>query len=109
MFSPVTVGILHLPAAIGITLFLGVFRKELTILMLASALGTTDIISVLSKGQILTFTTFILLYIPCIASITTLWKEGGWKVALLSAIMGLMIAIIFAGGVYIFTTHFFYY
>lgn len=105
ILSPITVHILHLPAAIGITLFLGVFRKELTILMLASALGTTDIISVLSKGQILTFTTFILLYIPCIASITTLWKEGGWKVALLSAIMGLIIAIIFAGGVSIFTMH----
>jgi ferrous iron transport protein B len=96
-FRPLTVHILGLPVAVGITLFLGVFRKELALLMLAAALGTSDIGAVLSKGQILVLTTFIVLYIPCIASITTLWKEGGWKTATASALLSFTVAVVAAG------------
>ena len=99
--KPLTVGILGLPVAVGITLFLGVFRKELALLMLITALGTSNIGAVLSKGQILTLTVFIVLYIPCIASITTLWKEGGWRTALTSAMMSFTVAIIVAGFVHV--------
>jgi len=37
------------------------------------------------------------LYIPCIATISTLWKEGGWKVALLSIALNTSIALAVAG------------
>ena len=95
--KPLTVSVLGLPVVVGITLFLGIFRKELALLMLATALGTSNIGAVLSKGQIIVLTVFIILYIPCIASLTTLWKEGGWKTAFTSALLSFTVAIIVAG------------
>src|SRR5208337_2634025 len=87
VLSPITSGILNLPDQTGITLFLGIFRKELTLLMLNQALHTSDVSSVLSHGQILVLVVFTVLYIPCVATISTLWKEGGWKIALYSMLL----------------------
>ena len=97
--SPVTSGILKLPDVTGITLFLGIFRKELTLLMLSQAFGGADISTILSKGQILVLVVFTVLYIPCIATISTLWKEGGWKVALYSIALNTTVALVIAGGI----------
>jgi ferrous iron transport protein B len=44
-------------------------------LMLFQALGTSDVSSVLSSGQILTFTIFVVFYIPCAATIGVLYKQ----------------------------------
>ena len=74
ILAPITTGILNLPDATGITLFLGIFRKELTLLMLNQALGTGDVATILSSAQILVLVVFTVLYIPCIATISTLWK-----------------------------------
>lgn len=98
LLSPVTTAILNLPESTGITLFLGIFRKELTLLMLNQALGSSDIATILTAGQILVLVVFTVLYIPCIATISTLWKEGGWKVALYSMALNTSIAILIAGG-----------
>lgn len=68
---------LGLPASLGVTLIFGVFRKELTLIMLFQALGTTDVASVLSPGQMMTFTLFVLFYIPCVATIAVLIRELG--------------------------------
>ena len=99
LFSPVTEIILRLPSELGITLFLGIFRKELTLIMLNSALDTADVSLVLSPEQILVLVVFTVLYIPCIATITTLWKEGGAKVALLSIVLNTSVALAVAGAV----------
>ncbi|HRR20900.1 MAG TPA: ferrous iron transport protein B [Desulfomonilia bacterium] len=99
LFSPVTEIILQLPSELGITLFLGIFRKELTLIMLNSALDTADVSLVLSPEQILVLVVFTVLYIPCIATITTLWKEGGAKVALLSIVLNTSVALAVAGAV----------
>ncbi|HOD69447.1 MAG: Ferrous iron transport protein B [Deltaproteobacteria bacterium ADurb.BinA179] len=99
LFSPVTEIILRLPSELGITLFLGIFRKELTLIMLNSALDTADVSLVLSSEQILVLVVFTVLYIPCIATITTLWKEGGAKVALLSIVLNTSVALAVAGAV----------
>ncbi|MGO9146230.1 MAG: ferrous iron transport protein B [Desulfomonilia bacterium] len=98
ILAPITSGILKLPSQTGITLFLGIFRKELTLLMLSQALGTSDIGSVLTHVQILVLVVFTVLYIPCIATISTLWKEGGWKVALYSIALNTTVALVIAGG-----------
>lgn len=95
--SPITSGILNLPDRTGITLFLGIFRKELTLLMLNQALHTSDVSSVLSHVQILVLVVFTVLYIPCVATISTLWKEGGWKIALYSMLLNTTVAILVAG------------
>jgi ferrous iron transport protein B len=88
-FSPVTEGVLRLPSSVGITLFLGFFRKELALAMLGD--------TVLSHGQILVFTAFTLLYVPCLASVTTLWKEGGFKTALASVGLSISVALLVSG------------
>ncbi|MCK5076634.1 MAG: ferrous iron transport protein B, partial [Calditrichia bacterium] len=51
---PITAS-LGLPFEVGNTLIFGVLRKELSLIMLLQALGTTDAASVLSYTQILTF------------------------------------------------------
>jgi len=95
--SPVTSTILNLPEQTGITLFLGIFRKELTLLMLNQSLGTADIALILTNMQILVLVVFTVLYIPCVATISTLWKEGGWRIALYSIILNTTVAIAVAG------------
>lgn len=97
--EPITSGILRLPDQTGITLFLGIFRKELTLLMLNQALGTVNVAAVMSHAQILVLVVFTVLYIPCIATISTLWKEGGWKIALYSIALNTTVALVVAGGI----------
>ncbi len=99
LLAPVTSGILSLPDQTGITLFLGIFRKELTLLMLNQALDTADVSTILTHGQILVLVVFTVLYIPCVATISTLWKEGGWKVALYSIALNTTVALVVAGGI----------
>ncbi|MRR37623.1 ferrous iron transporter B [bacterium] len=98
VFSPLTTGILDLPDETGITLFLGIFRKEFTLIMLNQALGTTDVASVLTQVQILVLTVFTVLYIPCVSTLAVLWKEGGWKITLSSICLNTVVALGVAGG-----------
>jgi len=88
--------ILGLPEAVGTTLIFGVLRKELSMLMLFQALGTMDISSVMSNEQILIFTLFVVFYIPCVATITVLGKEIGWKKMAAITIGTFIIALIIA-------------
>jgi ferrous iron transport protein B len=71
---PVT-WILGLPDAVGVTLMFGILRKELSMLMLQQALGTNDLGSVLTKGQMLVFTVFVVFYVPCVATAGVLVKQ----------------------------------
>ncbi len=75
-FSPLT-ALLGLPAVVGTTLIFGILRKELSMLMLVQALGTTAVASVMSSTQIVVFTIFITFYIPCLATIAAMMKEVG--------------------------------
>lgn len=76
--SPLT-RVLGLPIAVGTTLVFGLLRKELSMIMLVQALGTTQIRQVMTASQILVFTIFITFYIPCIATVATLLKQIGRK------------------------------
>lgn len=51
----------------------------------------------LTSAQLLVLVVFTVLYIPCIATISTLWKEGGWKVALASVALNTSVAVVIAG------------
>lgn len=95
-FSPFTKTIMNLPQEVGITIFLGIFRKELVLVMLNSALKTGDVGTVLSTSQLITLTVFSVLYIPCIATLSILKKEGGWRLCLTSAALNFGIALFFA-------------
>ena len=96
--SPVTVGWLGLKTEMGIALIFGVLRKELTLIMLATLLGTVNFAEVLTPIQMIVYTLVTMLYIPCIATIATLVKEFGWKKALFITIFEIAFAI-FIGGV----------
>lgn len=78
---PIT-SLLGLPTVIGTTLIFGVLRKELALIMLTQALGTTEILTVLTPLQVFTFTIFITFYIPCLATMAVLSKELNYKITL---------------------------
>jgi ferrous iron transport protein B len=100
--SPITVTWLGLPLITGITLIFGVLRKELTLIMLATLLGTTNFAEVPGFGpiQMVVFTIVTMFYIPCISTIAALIKEVGWKKALLITIFEVIFAITIGGIAY---------
>jgi ferrous iron transport protein B len=89
--SPLT-SILGLPSAVGVTLIFGVLRKELSMVMLVQALGTTNIHAVMSTTQILTLTIFVTFYIPCLATLAAMAKEIGRKLTAVAAAYSLVLA-----------------
>jgi ferrous iron transport protein B len=95
--SPITVAWLGLPAITGITLIFGVLRKELTLIMLGTLLGTTNFAQVLTPPQMIVFTLVTMFYIPCIATIAALVKEFGWKKALFITVFEVVFATSLGG------------
>jgi len=95
--KPLTTWVMGLPEQTGIPIFYGVFRKELALAMLTTAFGTTDLGTVLDRGQLLVLTVFSVLYIPCVATLTTLWREGGGRTCLVSAGLSFCVALAAAG------------
>ncbi len=99
LLSPLTVWLLGLPAAVGMTLVFGVLRKELTLVMLVQALGTTQVDTVMTTQQLFTFTLFVVFYVPCVATIAVLAKQLGWRSALsISALTAGVAAVISLAG-----------
>ena len=97
VLTPITVLWLGLPAATGVVLVFGILRKELTLILLASLMGTTNFAQVLSPTQMFVFAFVVMIYIPCIATIATLSKEFGFKVAALISTIEIGIAITLGG------------
>jgi len=97
VLSPITVVWLGLPAIVGITLIFGVLRKELSLVMLASLLGTTNFAIVLTPVQMIVFTLVAMLYIPCIATIAALVRDFGWKKALFITVFEIAFALLIGG------------
>ena len=95
IFAPLT-WLLGLPSAVGTTLIFGILRKELALVMLRQALNTSDVSTVLSIGQMLTFTVFVVFYIPCLATLAALNRELGRRSMLGVAALTTGIAITLA-------------
>lgn len=89
--SPLT-AMLGLPAVVGVTLIFGILRKELSMLMLMQALGTTNVAAVLSATQILTFTVFLMFYVPCLATLVTMTRELGGRLTAAAMLYTLLLA-----------------
>jgi ferrous iron transport protein B len=98
--SPITVVWLGLPAVTGITLIFGVLRKELTLIMMATLLGTTNFALVLQPTQMVVFTLVAMLYIPCISTIGALIKELGWRKASFITAFEMIFAVVVGGVAY---------
>ncbi len=95
--TPITVWWLGLPTATGVVLIFGVLRKELTLILLASLMGTTNFAQVLSPTQMFVFSFVVMIYVPCIATMATMAKEFGFKVATLISTIDIGIAITLGG------------
>ncbi len=92
VFRPFTWA-LGLPSEVGTPLIFGILRKELSLIMLAQALGSTNFGAILTPGQMIIYTVFIIFYIPCVATIVTIKNELGTKNMWIITVLTLFIAI----------------
>lgn len=97
ILKPITVLWLGLPAATGVILIFGILRKELTLILLASLMGTSNFAKVLTPLQMFVFAFVVMVYIPCIATIAALVKEFGYKRAITITIVEIVLAISLGG------------
>ena len=97
LLSPLTVTVLGLPATVGVTLVFGILRKELTLVMLVQALGTSQVGMVMSDSQLMAFTLFVVFYVPCVATVAAMAKELGWKDTIWISALTVVLATVIAG------------
>jgi len=97
--SPLTTGMLGLPAITIIALIFGVLRKEMALQLLVVLFGTTNLASVLSPEQMFVFAIVMAIYMPCIAAFAVIRREFGWKdtlkITLSSITFALLLGTIF--------------
>ncbi len=96
--SPLVETGLGLPRPLGVTLVFGFLRKELSLIMMVQALGVgfRDLLSVITRQQILVFTIFVSFFIPCLSTCAALWKEVGRRYAALAIVLSVAVAIVLA-------------
>jgi len=82
---------LGLPSEVGVPLIFGILRKELSLVMLSQALGTVNFHTALSFPQMVTYATFVMFYLPCLATLSVLRRELGMRAML--AISGLTVVV----------------
>lgn len=95
LVRPVT-WLMGLPSETGVPLIFGIFRKELSLVMLSQALGTINFGSALTKTQMVVYATFVMFYLPCLATLSALKRELNTRAML--AIGGLTVVIALASG-----------
>jgi ferrous iron transport protein B len=95
VLAPLVVKGLGLPHELGVTLVFGFLRKELSLIMMLQALGVDyhNLMTVISREQIIVFTVFISFFIPCLSTFVILWKEIGRKWAFVSAGLSIGVAL----------------
>jgi ferrous iron transport protein B len=78
-----------------VTLVFGFLRKELSLIMMLQALGVDyqNLMSVITREQLVVFTVFISFFIPCLSTFAILWKEIGRRYAFLSAALSIVVAV----------------
>jgi len=98
--SPLIVGLLGFPAVTGLSLILGILRKELALeLLVALAIaqygtGATDLLTFMTPAQVFTYALVVTVYFPCTATASVLGKELGWLNALLIMAFTISLAIL---------------
>ena len=77
------------------TLVFGFLRKELSLIMMLQALGVDyqNLLTVISREQLVVFTVFVSFFIPCLSTFAILWKEIGRKVGLVSTGLSITVAL----------------
>jgi len=96
-FSFITVSWLGLPPITLTPLIFGILRKELTLVMLAALVGTSNFATILTGTQMIVYATVIMLYIPCLATIAVLARQFGYKRALTVTLFEAGFALLIGG------------
>ena len=97
--SPITVGMLGLPAVCSIAFLVGILRKEMALGMLAILAGGIPLTEFMTPDQFVVFGTVMAIYMPCVATLVTMWHEIGWKETMAVSIVSITIAILAGTGV----------
>ncbi|HLA08456.1 MAG TPA: ferrous iron transport protein B [Anaerolineales bacterium] len=82
-----------LPHEVGLPLIFGILRKELSLVMLSQALGTVDFESALTSTQMLVYATFVMFYLPCLATLAVLKRELGLRAMLVISALTVVVAL----------------
>ncbi len=93
--------ILGLPSEVGVPLVFGVLRKELSLVMLGQALGSMAFGDVLTPVQMITYTVFVVFYMPCLATMVVIRKELGgkmmWQIAGMTTLIATLTSLLSRG------------
>ncbi|HKJ38082.1 MAG TPA: ferrous iron transporter B, partial [Anaerolineales bacterium] len=95
LVRPVT-WVMGLPSEVGIPLIFGILRKELSLVMLSQALGTVNFDSALTTTQMTVYATFVMFYIPCLATLAVLKRELGTRAMLYITALTVIVAMVAA-------------
>jgi len=99
--SPITTGLLGLPAVAIIPLLYGFIRKEGAIVLLGVVPPSGMALNVfMSPLQLFVFALVVAIYVPCIATIAVLGREVGWKWAAIITVSTFLLALVVGGLVY---------
>jgi ferrous iron transport protein B len=86
--------LMGLPSEVGVPLIFGILRKELSLVMLGQALGTTDFSASLTSQQMLVYATFVMFYLPCLATLSVLKRELGTRSMLVISALTVLVALL---------------
>jgi len=101
LLSPVTVGLLGLPAVTGVALVLAFLRKELALqLLVVLAIGefgaaAANLGTFMTNDQLFVYAVVTALSIPCVATVASLADEFGWRptLAICASVLGLALTV----------------
>jgi ferrous iron transport protein B len=98
VLSPIVAGVLGLPEDLGVTLIFGFLRKELSLIMMIQALGVPyqELMSVITREQVMVFVVFLNFFVPCLSTVAILWREIGRREALFSVLLNTSVALTIA-------------
>jgi ferrous iron transport protein B len=92
LVRPIT-WVMGLPFEVGVPLIFGILRKELSLVMLSQALGSANFSSVLTTSQMVTYATFVMFYVPCLATLTVLRRELGTRAMFIISALTVVVAL----------------
>lgn len=95
--SPITVGILGLPAVCAIAFLVGILRKEMALGMLQILAGGVALSEFMTPDQFVVFGIVMAVYMPCVATLITMWREIGWKETIAVSLTSIGVAILLGG------------
>ncbi|MBQ6548144.1 MAG: ferrous iron transporter B, partial [Candidatus Methanomethylophilaceae archaeon] len=94
--SWLTVGLLGLPSVTIIAFIAGILRKEMSygmLVILAGSIGISDITQFMTPQQFIVFGVVMSIYLPCLATMTAMYRELGGKETLLISVASIGVAI----------------